>query len=156
MTSSVEQSTVSLIPFRGFSSLIKSLHVYLAVPLEFSQLSNFILSFPLLQDLSLAIHGKSIDTDNSPDGLSTVIHPSSLPVFAGSLKLWGVGAKRIARQLLALPGGLRFRKLTLVCKYQEDILLAAALVEGCSHTLESLEIARLSPGEFIRRLHPYW
>jgi hypothetical protein len=44
------------------------------------------------------------------------------------------------RRLLSLPGGIHFRKLTLKWLYEEDLLTATALVEECSHTLESLDI----------------
>ena len=154
---SIDQSAISLVPFHGFSSVIKSLRVVLADPLESSQLFNFVLSFPPLQDLILsADKGHFIDNGNGSDGLSTIVLPSSLPIFTGSLVLSGRGAKHIARRLLLLLGGLRFRELTLACRCQEDILLTTALVEGCSYTLESLEITQLPICASIRHPHQCW
>jgi hypothetical protein len=46
----------------------------------------------------------------------------------------------ITRRLLSLPGGIHFRKLTLTWSDEQDLSLAMALVEKCSHTLESLNV----------------
>jgi hypothetical protein len=106
---------------------------------------NFILSFPLLEDLTLfGIYGVSADDDRS-DGLSTAVQPSSPPVFTGSLGLRvGVGGmKPFTRLLLSSPGGIHFRELTLTCFLEEHLSQVVALIEGCSHTLESLDISDL-------------
>ena len=42
--------------------------------------------------------------------------------------------------LLSLPSGIHFQRLTLEWNCKEDIPLTMALVEKCSHTLESLDI----------------
>ena len=104
--------------------------------------SDLILSFPLLEDLIVFVYGEVVthegDCSSEP---STVIQPSSSPSFTGSLELsLEGGMKPIARRLLSSPGGLHFRKLTLDWRHEEDPILATALVEECSHTLESLDI----------------
>jgi hypothetical protein len=51
-----------LVPFRGFSPVIKSFHVDIAAPPP-SQIINLILSFPLLEDLAVIVdRGISDDT----------------------------------------------------------------------------------------------
>ena len=134
------------VQFCGFSSVIKSLrmdHIVFPSPL----LSNLILSFPLLEDLSITDRYRTWTTDEGYlDGLSIAIKHSSLPVFTGSLELLlRGGMKLIVRQWLPLPGGIHFRKLTLTWFCEEDISLTMALVENCSHTLESLYISYESP-----------
>jgi hypothetical protein len=59
-------------------------------------------------------------------------------------------------RLLSLSGGIRFRKLTLAWTYEEDPSLMMALVEGCSHTLESLNIACHLLGKFVQYPRPHW
>ena len=60
-----------LVPFRGISPTIKSLDVYLTV-LLLSRVFNLILSFPLLEDLTLTGNNPSIRNVDGPDGLSTI------------------------------------------------------------------------------------
>ena len=75
-----------------------------------------------------------------PDGLSTVDRYSAC--LLGPWRFfWGMRMKRIISWLLSLPGGFHFLKLTLTWCREEDLPLATALVEGCSCTLESLDIA---------------
>ena len=63
-------------------------------------------------------------------------------MFTGSLDLYLKGwMEPVIRWLLAIPGGIHFRKLALSWSRQEDISLTMALMEGCSHTLESLYIS---------------
>ena len=133
-------STSSLLPFHGFSPAIKSLCVDI-YPLPSSQVFDLMLSFPLLEDLNVITRDRSTNNDSGSCGPSTVIQPWKQPM-SGSLELsqWG-GIGFIASRLLSLPGGIRFRKLTLKWSKPEDILLTMALVGECSHTLEHLEIA---------------
>jgi len=63
--------------------------------------------------------------------------------MTGSLELSRPGF--IASRLLSLPGGIHFRELILTWSREEDVLSTKGLVEGCSHSLEYLEI---SSGEF--------
>ena len=44
-----------------------------------------------------------------------------------------------ARQLLSLPGGIRFRRLNLGWSAEDGIPLVKALVEECHRTLEFIE-----------------
>ena len=135
----------SFVPSHGFSPAIRSLHLDLIhLP---PQTFDLIISFPFLEEL--AVSGGSFD------GPPTVVQPSSSPVFTGSLELsLEGGMKPIAHRLLSLPGRLHFRKLTLTCNHEEDPLLTMELVEECSHTLESLDIAYpVFYRTFIRHLH---
>ena len=125
----------SLISFHALSPVLKSLHVHLLI-LAPSRVIDLALSFPLLEDLTVTACENSVDDS----GLSTAVRPSSLPMFTGSLELTNPGIKPISRRLLSLPGGIHFRKLVLKWSKVEDLMLTMALVEGCSHTLESLDI----------------
>jgi hypothetical protein len=153
-------SVVSLDPFHGFSPAIRSLRV--AIPsLSSPHIFNLILSFPLLEDLavSIAVYNEPLtDNDDGPDLLPTLARPPSPPMFTGSLNLllWG-GMNHIIRWLLSLPGGIHFRKLIWTWFREEDFSVMVALVEGCSQTLESLDIARNNPmiGTSIRNLRPH-
>ena len=135
--------TASLVPFHGFSPTVKSLLVSF-FQLSSSQILNFALSFPLLEDLTVGVvHRVSAGNDDGSDGVPVVVKPSNLPTFNGSLGLFlNGGMGPITRRLLSLPGGIHFRKLTLKWFHEEDVLLTTALVEKCSHTLEYLNIAR--------------
>jgi len=125
----------------GFLPSVKSLLVK-SVTFSPSRLSNLILSFPLLEDLSVTnCHGTSSYDASYLDGLATAIQSAGLPVFTGSLKLsimGGIG--HIVHGWVSHPGGIHFRKLALEWNCEEDISLTIALVEKCSHTLESLDI----------------
>ena len=69
----------------------------------------------------------------------TIVEPSSPSVFAASLLLAiSEGAKPIVHRLLSLPGGIHFRGITWKWFDEGDVLLTAALLKGCSHTIESL------------------
>jgi hypothetical protein len=143
----------SLSLFRGFSP-IKPLHLvfnnlYILPPRVFT----LILSFPLLEDLTVSTpYEISADDDDGSDGLSTIVQPSSSPMFTGSLNLLvgEEGMKIFTHRLLSLSGGIHFRKLTLMWPPEGDLSSVVALVEACSHTLESLEISDLR-GTSIRR-----
>ena len=144
-------STLSL--FRGFSP-IKSLDV-ISTDLPPPRVFNLILSFPLLENLTVfTSHGISADDDGSNE-LSTVTQPSNTPTFTGSLELLlgAGGMKPFVHWLLSLPGGIHFRKLTLTWLQEEDLSLVEALVEACSHTLESLDISD-SRSTSIQHLRP--
>ena len=134
-------AAVSLIPFRGFSPVIKSLHVDFTF-LPTSRIFDLILSFPLLEDLTLIAYEASADNDDGYDELSTAIHPLNTPTFTGSLDTLFInqGIKSMARRLLSLPGGIHFRKLTFTWFHEEDPSSTMALIDECSSTLESLSI----------------
>jgi hypothetical protein len=155
---SFSKSTTPLVPFHGFSSVIKSLRVDIpALPL--SQVFNLILSFPLLKDLAVIIRS-GISADNGEGEMPTATQPPTPPTLTGSLKLsLKRGMKSITRRLLSLPGGVHFRKLTLTCFSGEDLLLATALVERCSHSLESLDFTldfHCMPSRYLHPLITYF
>jgi hypothetical protein len=162
----LDESGISLVPFHGFSPTIGSLYGFSPVlnslymnfaVLPSSQVFNLILSFPLLEDLTVITYrdaDASTGNGNDSDGPSPIIQPSTLPMLTGSLELWmREGVKPIANRLLSLPG-LHFQKLTLTWFYEEDLLLTIALVAECSYTLESLHIT-CHLGTSIRDLHPH-
>ena len=129
---------ISLTPLHGFSPAIKPLRIKSA-PFPYS-IFNFIFSFPLLEDLSLisyiSLHRD--DTDEQP----ATARPSSSPKFTGylALDIWEE-IDLVASQLLSLPGGLHFRELKLQFRRRDEVSPIGALVEGCSSTLESLDIS---------------
>ena len=137
---------VSLLPFRGFSPLVKSLHLDFDIP---PLALGLILSFPLLEDLAINFQATEPADGKSSNGLPTAIQPPNPPVFTGSLKLVTMGTPSVIRQLLALPSGIHFRKFVVVLEHG-DISLITALVERCSHTLESLDITYENPCASIR------
>src|SRR6266478_655547 len=105
----------SLVPFYGFSPVIESLHLNFAIPPS-SQTLELILSFPLLEDLTMIDHGSLTNSGDGSDDLLTAVHPSSSPALTGSLHLsLGGGIRTVTRSLLSLPGGIHFRKLNLTC-----------------------------------------
>jgi len=143
---------VSLFPFRGFSPFIKYLYLKSAA-LRPSQIFDFILSSPILEDLTVTSYKVFADDSDGPDGPSTTTQPSNLPAFTGSLELpLDNGMKPIVGRLLTMPGGIHFRKLTLKCIDGEDLLLAMALVRECSDTLESLDLTCNAYGTSTRYL----
>ena len=131
---------ITLTPFLGFSPVLKSLLVD-SFTLPPSHLFDLILSFPLLEDLTvIRCHDVPTDEANDPAGLPIATQPTS-PPMTGSLTLpqrGGLGS--VARWLLSLPGGIHFRRLALSLWGGEDDLLARALVKECSHNLKSLEL----------------
>ena len=148
-------SSAPFAPFHRLSPVVKSLYVELDT-LESPHIFDLILSFPLLEDLTMNIHYKAlIEDDDSPDWPLTSAQPSSPQMFTGSLKLLLMGGvKRVTHWLLSLPGGIHFRKLIWGWTHEEHLSLMMALVEGCSQTLESLDIIRTDPiiGTSIRCL----
>ena len=143
----------TLAPFHGFSPVIKSLRLS-RVTIPPSQIINLVLSLPLLEDLAVVALDILIDNEDVPDGLPTVVHPSSLPAFTGSLVLHLKGGMNpITRRLLSLPSGLHFWKLNLTWTHKKDVLLTTVLVERCCSTLESLKINPEPFGTVVWHLH---
>ena len=131
----------SLVPFHGFSPVIKSLRVNFSI-LPAPGIFDLILSFPLLEDLSIfTFFGEFIDGDDDSGRLPTTVQPQNPPMFTGSFDLFmsgGMGS--ITSQLLSSPGGIHFRKLTLTWFHEADAPSIAALVRECSDTLKSLKV----------------
>jgi hypothetical protein len=152
-----DELETSLVPFHGLSPVVKSLHVTVPV-LPPSQAFSLILSFPLLEDLAVAIYYEtSADNDGSgEDEMTTATQPSNPTIFTGTLELYlKEGMRPFARRLLTLPDGIHFRNLTLTCLREGDLSSTTALVEGCSHTLESLNITCNPLGASVQRPRPH-
>jgi len=138
-----EGAEIFLVPFHRLSPTVKSLYVDLTV-LPPSRIFNLVLSFPLLEDLILVGNDTSIPIHNGDgsDGFPTTIQLTNSPALTGSLELQlGGRIGPIVPRLLSLPGGIRFRNLNLTLCREEDHSLVNALLEGCSYTLESLNIS---------------
>ena len=149
------QSAAPLIPIHGFSPVIKSFRVIFRAP-PFLQVFNLILSFPLLEDLNVIIFEPSPDSGvgSEEDEIPTTTQLSSPPMFTGSLELYSSrGMEPFALRLLSLPSGIHFRKLTLTWLHEGAHLMTTALVERCSHTLESLDIDWILLGTSTWHLH---
>jgi hypothetical protein len=142
------RSANPLVPLHGFSPVLKTLFVdiYKLPPL---QIFNLILSFPLLENLTVLF------SQNEEGEMPTATQPIPSPIFTGSLWLRSMGKMEyIPRRLSLLPGGIHFRRLTLSCS-PEGVSLATALVERCSHTLKSLDISSSRCGTSTRHLRPH-
>ena len=126
---------VCLVPLHGFSPAVRSLDL----TFEGSQISDvfdLVCSFPLLEDLSLLYPLNPGTRDKAPNTFSTS------PRLTGSLVLRTNGAiQSTASQLLDLPNGLHFKKISVSWVAPGDIGSTASLVSTCSDTLESLEIS---------------
>ena len=147
----------SLVSFHGFSPVLKSLCVIVPTPSS-PRVFDLILSFPLLEDLTVIIPRESADNGGGPeeDEIPPPAQLSSPPMFTGSLELLlERGMKPFTRQLLSLPGGIHFRMLTLTWIHEEDPLLITALVEECSHCLESLDITGERTGTCVQHPRPH-
>ena len=133
-----EPIAISLIPFHGFSPVLKSLRVVSAT-LTLSQTFDLIRSFPLLEDLSTYIDVDDPTENYGFDKQPAITQPS--PAFTGSLELFSpIGTDPFVPRLLALPNGLRFRNLDLTWYRDGDPSSTSALVEECCSTLERLKI----------------
>jgi hypothetical protein len=94
--------------------------------------------------------------DSGEDEMLIATQPSRPPMFTESLGLYLKGGmKLITRRLLSLPGGIHLWELVWTWFDEEDLSLATALVEGCSRTLESLDITCDLLGKSIRHLRPH-
>ena len=138
------QPAAPFVPFHGFSPVMKSLRMEIN-GLPPSQIINLICSFPFLEDLDVTIiHGISDKTGDYSKGdeMLATAQPLTPPMLTGTLELHlkRGAAEPFTRRLSSIPGGIHFRKLTLRCIYEADLSSTTALVEGCSHTLESLNI----------------
>ena len=136
----LNDSEVSLIPFHGFSPVIKSFRLF-SVQMKHSQIFDLICSLPTLEDLILVTLGIPDDENPTVGGLPTETRPPGAPVLTGDLKLvLPYGMESIARRLLSIPSGLHFRHLMISCRQECDLRWVNALVLGCSATLENLVI----------------
>jgi hypothetical protein len=154
----LNESPTPLVLFHGFSLVLKTLDVVVRA-LPSSQIFNLVLSFPLLEDLMVIGYREMLydqGDDSEEDEISTITQPSSPPRLTGSFRLClegGMGP--FTRRLLSVPGSIHFRNLTLTLLCEEDFSTTAALVEGCSHTVESLDITVKSYSVSARHLCPH-
>jgi len=120
------------------------------------EIFNLILSFPLLEDLSVVTNFKALTGDDGGSGgLLTAVQPPNPPTFTGSLDLTMCGGMGyVTNWLLSFSGGTHFRKLTLTRFHEADGSLIAALVRVCSDTLESLKITAVTFRTSIQHLLP--
>ena len=149
------EPAISLTPFHGLSRTIKSLHIK-SIDLPPSRIFDFILSSPLLEDLTMTGYRVWADDGDGSVTPPTFIRSSVPPPLTGSLDLFlKAGAKPIVGQLLSIPGGIHFRGLTLTWHCGEDLSSIIGLVGECSHTLESLNLTCYLDGMSIWYLPPH-
>ena len=130
----------SLVQFYGFSPTLRSLRLNSLI-LPCPELFNPVLSFPLLEDLTLSGH-ESSGQDGDPHG-SQNINPATSPLFTGTLDLSIPGRiGHTSRWLLDLPNGLHFRELVFPWFHEEDSRWMTELLVGCSGTLEDVDIGQ--------------
>jgi len=142
---------VSLAPFHNFSPTLKSLRVD-PTAFQYPQLFDLVLSFPLLENLSLACYYGIWFGDHDSDGPQSVV-PSTSPVLSGNLNFHVTGGGgKAARRLLDLPNGLHFRRIALSWDLAGDVKWITELVALCSHSLEYLDITRTPRSTSIRIL----
>lgn len=134
-----------LVPLHQFSPVVGSLRLSFH-DFPASEIFDFIRSFPLLEDLSLA-HRIELDRNWNP--------PSTTPILTGSLELKLVGISDMVHQLLDLPNGLHFKRIAVLWTMEEDVRPTMDLVSRCSKTLESLEITGDLTGMLLQRVIPH-
>ena len=130
------------IPFATFrdtvSCSLKSLSLQWIIPHPHA--FNFIHSCPLLESLNLSGIEELVDEESSA-GQQNVISPSASPPLTGTLELRLLEKiVETPRLLLALPGGLHFQKLKLICYRNERFTSVIKLIAACSRTLEFLDL----------------
>ena len=125
----------SLVPFHGLSPTVRSLHLTATCV----DIFDLVCSFPLLEDLKLDY------LRDKPDAAEGSL-PLTSPRFTGSLDMRGI--RSVIRQLLDLPNGLHFMKITILC-LSYDLESTNDLVLRCSGTLEYLDVRYYLLGVFI-------
>jgi len=150
-----DELAVNLVPFHGLSPFIKSLRVGFVL-LPSSRIFNLVLSFPVLEDLTLIGGDIPRHNNDGPGRLPTVVEPSNLPAFTGPLELPLEGGTRpTTSQLSSLLGGLHLRKFTSTWYREGDLLLTMKLVEEFSYTLESLDFTCSIHCRHIHSMSPH-
>ena len=140
LTMTINPMSISyLVPFHGFSPILKSLSV-MYTAFHPSGLFNLIQSFPRLESLYLANEDSSRGGDGFDPQPDVIPLPTS-PPFTGSLVLvLRPSMSPIVPRLLSPSYSLHFRKLHLVLCHGQDVAWTAELVKGCTSTLEFLRI----------------
>ena len=143
----------TLVPFHRFSPTLKSLHAHYFI-FPSPQLFAFILSSPLLEDLTLAglDIGRQDDHDDPREPQTAA--PSTSPPLTGTLRLHIAGRiEDTVCRLLSLPNGLHFRKLVFSQARSRDVRWIMELLIRCSDSLECLDIMCYLPRKPILILH---
>lgn len=122
-------------PFDALSS-VTSLKLH-STHLRPQQNFELICSFPLLEDLDIEHCEKSF---GEIDGCRDSIQRLGRPKLTGTLFLRDLDLRHTIDLLLALPGGLHFRKIALDRYIPEQFRELAALMEKCYGTLECIDI----------------
>ena len=113
---------------------------------------NHVCSLPLLEDVGIFGYALVNDEDESIS-----FQPSTSPPLSGTLALNSIhGVAPAIHQLLQIPNGVYFRKLTCSCNFQEvDLRCIMAVVEACSDTLECIDLYISKYGAFHPIGFPY-
>ena len=122
-------SETSLVQLQRLSPTLKSL-ILIHPSISSTEIFNLVCSFPLLEDLTIC-RGEA-ESDDSNEWVA----PSTSPKFSGALHLIEE-IRSTALLLLALPDGLHFTKIMVMCS-TGDAGLLMDLVSRCSDTLEFL------------------
>jgi len=123
---------ISFVSLLGLSPTLKSFYLSHGSYILSSEIFDLVCSFPLLEDLSIICPG-IIEDDRGNIPLTS-------PRFTGCLDLdIDRGVRPVVRQLLELPSGLHFSKISMTYD-DEDVELEMDLVSRCSDTLEYLGI----------------
>ena len=116
---------------------VKSLRVRFVTSQEVLRL---VCSFPFLEDLDVWVAEK-VDFDWA------TFKPPTLPPLTGTL-VHREGGTHVARLLLDLPGGLRFRKIAWETSFSEgELELVSGLMDKCSHTLQGIFVKAYGSGK---------
>ena len=130
-----ESLIVSLVPLYGFFPALRSLELSVAT-FPPSEISSIIYSFPLLENITLALHGYD-DVDEQP----FAVQPPRSPPFTASLRLEArMGIHLIVSRLFSGPADPCFRELLLHVNKRREFAPAAKLIHSCSSNLESLQV----------------
>ena len=137
------EKNFDLDPFRVLSS-VKSLRLVLPEAFPPSRVVEFICSLPLLEDLDISQEEPEID---DIDECRAIPRHLTLPPLTGTLVLQEDWPEHITHLLLAPSGVLHFRKIVSCVQLPGGLEGVMALVEGCSNTLENLDIEYLAYGK---------
>ena len=106
-----------------------------------SQFFGLVCSLSLLESLEIGIYEINKNGNDRPAFQPLVSPPLTRTLVLNLTK----GMEHIARGFLGLPNGIHFRRLWCAWNFEGDFQWTTALVEGCSDTLEYLEIYNDGP-----------
>ena len=129
-----------LVPFYRLAHSLKSLRVH-DILFPHPEFFNLICSLPLLEDLAINF----CETYNTSDrwDATRLPTPTPSPALTGTLDLRAlINLGGVPRFLLGLRGGLRFRKIKILCFGGGwDPTPVEELVAACSDTLEYFDVS---------------